>query len=193
MGCAGVFWRGPCQGHPLRRLHRRRARARGGAGGLALLLAPHLSRGLAARLFLQHSGEKGVRQPCEGGKPWLRGVGRLRRRQLPRVWLLGLWGFGAASGTASCRLDGAWLSVHRTGDGRTVRKSATSTASPASPAAPGGRTRRRTSWGAAAAFLDGLVLTLAARTGARTSLRACWGGRRSPVRHWCAGGRYRWC
>jgi hypothetical protein len=39
-----------------------------------------LSRGLAARFFLQHSGEKGVRQPCEGGKLRLRGVGRLRRR-----------------------------------------------------------------------------------------------------------------
>jgi hypothetical protein len=49
-----------------------------------------LSRGLAARFFLQHSGEKGVRQPCEGSKPRLCGVGRLRRRQLPLVWLLGL-------------------------------------------------------------------------------------------------------
>jgi hypothetical protein len=49
-----------------------------------------LSRGLAARFFLQHSGEKGVRQPCEGGELRLRGVGHLRHRQLPRVWLLGL-------------------------------------------------------------------------------------------------------
>jgi hypothetical protein len=106
-----------------------------------------LPRGLAARFFLHHSGEKGVRQPCEGGELQLRGVGRLRRRQLPRVWLLGLGGFGAASGAASCRLDGAWLSVHRTGDGRAVRRSATPTASPASPTAPRGRTRRRTPWG----------------------------------------------
>jgi hypothetical protein len=106
-----------------------------------------LSRGLAARSFLQHSGEKGICQPCEGGDLRLRGVGRLRRRQLPRVWLLGLGGFGAASGAASCRLDGAWLSVHRTGDGRAVRRSATLTASLASPTAPGGHTRRRTSWG----------------------------------------------
>jgi hypothetical protein len=37
-----------------------------------------LSRGLAARFFLQHSGKKGVRQPCEGGELRLRGVGRLR-------------------------------------------------------------------------------------------------------------------
>jgi hypothetical protein len=88
-----------------------------------------------------------------------------RCRQLPRVWLLGLDGFGAASGAASCRLVGAWLSVHRRGDGRAVRRSATSMASPTSPIAlfhhrPGGRTRRHTPWGVATAFLDGLVLTL---------------------------------
>jgi hypothetical protein len=52
-----------------------------------------------------------------------------RHRQLPRVWLLGLDGFGAASGAASCRLVGAWLSVHRTGDGRAMRRSSTSTMS----------------------------------------------------------------
>jgi hypothetical protein len=103
-----------------------------------------LSRGLAARFFLQHSGEKGVCQPCEGGELRLRGVGRLRHCQLSRAWLLGLGGLGAASGAASCRLDGAWLSVHRTGDGCAVHRSATSTASPTRPAAPGGRTRRRT-------------------------------------------------
>jgi hypothetical protein len=40
----------------------------------------HLSRGLAARFFLQHSGENGVRQPCKGGELRLRGVGRLQRR-----------------------------------------------------------------------------------------------------------------
>jgi hypothetical protein len=53
-----------------------------------------------------------------------------RRRQLLRVWLLGLDGFGAASGAASCCLVGAWLSAHRTGDGRAVRRTATSTAFP---------------------------------------------------------------
>jgi hypothetical protein len=46
--------------------------------------------------------------------------------------------------TATCCLVGVWLSVHRTGDGRAVRRSATSMARPAPPAAPGGRTRRRT-------------------------------------------------
>jgi hypothetical protein len=146
-----------------------------------------------ARFFLQHSGEKGVRQPCEGGKLRLRGVDRLSRRQLPRVWLLGLGGFGAASGAASCRLDGACLSVHRTGDGRAVRRSATPTASPASPATSGGSYKTSYAVGAVAAFLDGLVLTPVVRTGARTSLRARWSGRRSPVQHWCAGGRCRRC
>jgi hypothetical protein len=269
MGCAGVFWRGPRQGHFLWRPYRRRARTRGGAGGLAFFLllfrgarprggwcsstiawlqgfsscspaaVPHqwssrrmttslvvgrskpccglpsalnfkdvhhpcwgggraesglrLSRGLAARFFLQHSGEKGVCQPCEGGELRLCGVGRLRRRQLPRVWLLSLGGFGAASGAASCRLDGAWLSVHRTGDDRAVRRSATPTASPASPAAPGGSYKTSYAVGAAAAFLDGLVLPPAVRTGARTSLHARWGGHRSPVWHWCVGGCCRWC
>jgi hypothetical protein len=106
-------------------------------GGGHAELGPRLSRGLAARFFLQHSREKGVRQPCKGGELRLRGVGRLRRRQLPRVWLLGLGGFGATSGAASCRLDRAWLSVHRMGDGRAVRRSAAPMASPASPAAPG--------------------------------------------------------
>jgi hypothetical protein len=103
-----------------------------------------LPRGLAARFFLQHSGEKGVRQPCGGGELRVRGAGRLWRRQLPRVWLLGLGGSGTASGAASCRWGGEWLPVHRTGDGRAVRGSATSTASPSPPAALGGCTRRRT-------------------------------------------------
>jgi hypothetical protein len=103
--------------------------------------------GLAVRFFLQHSGEKGVRRPRGGGKLWVRGAGRLWRRQLPRVWLLGLGCSGAASGAASCRWGGAWLPVHRTGDGRVVRGLATSTASVAPPVGPGGRTRRRTPCG----------------------------------------------
>jgi hypothetical protein len=60
-----------------------------------------------------------------------------RRRQPPRARCLGLGGFGAASDAASCYLVGAWLPVHRTGDGRVVRRSTTSTASPAPPAVPG--------------------------------------------------------
>jgi hypothetical protein len=106
-----------------------------------------LPRGLAVRFFLQHLGEKGVRQPCGGGEFRVRGAGRLWRCQLPRVWLSGLGGSSVASGAASYRWSGARLSVHRTGDGSAVRGSATSTASPAPPPAPGGRTRRRTSRG----------------------------------------------
>jgi hypothetical protein len=85
---------------------------------------------VAARFFPQCSGEKGVR--------------RLWRCQLPRVWLPGLGGFGAASDAASYCWSGAWLPVLCTGDSRAVRGLATSMASPAAPAALGGRTRRRT-------------------------------------------------
>jgi hypothetical protein len=65
--------------------------------------------------------------------PALGGEGRspaLRRRQ-----------------TSTCCLVGGWLSVHRTGDCRAVRRSATSMALPAPPAAPWGRTTRRTPQG----------------------------------------------
>jgi hypothetical protein len=89
-----------------------------------------------------------------------------RHRQLPRVWILGLDGFGAASGAASCRLVGAWLSVHRTGDGRAMRRSATSTTSPE------GLYKTSYAVGVAIAFLDGLVLTpVGGRE--RGPLRAC--------------------
>jgi hypothetical protein len=93
-------------------------------------------------------------------------------RQLQHVWPFGLDGFGAASDTASCRLVGARLSVHRTGDGRAVRGSATSTASPAPLAILGGPYKASYAAGAAAAFLDGLVPTpLGGRE--RGPLRAC--------------------
>ena len=95
-----------------------------------------------------------------------------RRRQPPRARCLGLGGSGAASDAASFCLVGAWLSVHRTGDGRAVRGSASSTAFPALPAAPGGSYKTSCAAGAAAAFLDVLVLTPSVRTGARTSSRA---------------------
>jgi hypothetical protein len=89
-----------------------------------------------------------------------------RRRQPPRARCLGLGG----SDAASCCLVGAWLSIHRTGDGRAVRRSATSTASPALSAAPGGRIRRRTSRGWRSR--SWMVLSsLCRRMGARTSSR----------------------
>jgi hypothetical protein len=103
-------------------------------GGGCAELGP-ASTWVAARFFPQCSGEKGVR--------------RLWRCQLQRVWLPGLGSSGAASGAASYRWGGAWLPIHRTGDGRTVRGLATSTASPAVPVVLGGRTRRHTpcGWG----------------------------------------------
>jgi hypothetical protein len=70
------------------------------------------------------------------------------RAAAPSLWLWWFW----------CRLQcclpppsGTRLSIHRTGDGRAVRRSAASMASPAPPVAllrrrPGGRTRRRTPW-----------------------------------------------
>jgi hypothetical protein len=223
MGCAGVRWRDPRQGHLLRRSHRRRARAlcflRSGAVDLVFFLTvggarPHwgwrssaiprlqgfsscspaavprqwssrrmttslvvgrsepgcglpralsfkdvhhprwggrraelgscLLHGPVTRFFLQHSGEKGVHQPCRGGELQLRGASQLQAPSAAACLALGLGGFGAASDAASCRLAGAWLSVHRTGDGRAMHGFATSMASLAPPAVLGGRTRRRT-------------------------------------------------
>jgi hypothetical protein len=87
---------------------------------------------LASRMFIIHAGGRASRvavlPPAWAGDPLLPpafgGEGRspaLRRRQ-----------------TATCCLVGVWLFVHRTGDGRAVRRSATSMALPAPPAARGG-------------------------------------------------------
>jgi hypothetical protein len=112
-------------------------------GGGRAELGPRILHGLAAHFFLQHSGEKGVRQSCEEANFGYAGPADCRCRQPPRARYLGLGGFGAASDAASYCLDGVWLSVHRMGDGRAVRRSATSTASLAPSALPGGRPRRR--------------------------------------------------
>jgi hypothetical protein len=80
--------------------------------------------------FLQHSEEKGVHQSCWGG-PWLHGADRLQAVSCSVSGPLGLDGSSAASDAASCRLVGAWLPIHRTGDSRAVRGFATSMASPA--------------------------------------------------------------
>jgi hypothetical protein len=47
-------------------------------GGGRAELGIRLPHGLAARFFLQHSREKGVREPCEGGELRVRGAGRLQ-------------------------------------------------------------------------------------------------------------------
>jgi hypothetical protein len=99
-------------------------------GGRRAESRPYPPHGLVTHFFLQHLEEKDVQQPCGGGEPRLRGAGRL---QVPLAaaclapWPGWLW----------CRLQcclppssGAWLFVHRTGDGRAVRRSAAPVASP---------------------------------------------------------------
>jgi hypothetical protein len=120
-------------------------------GGRRAELGSYLLHGMVTRFFLQRLEGKDVHQPCRGGEPRLHGAGRLRAPSAAAClapWLGWLW----------CRLQrclpppsGAWLSVHRTGDGRAVRRSAASVASLAPPATllrrrPGGCTRRRTPW-----------------------------------------------
>jgi hypothetical protein len=118
-----------------------------------------LLHGPVTRFFLQHSGEKAFTGLAEKANFGYAGPAGCKRCQLPRAWLPGSDGPGAASNAASCHLVGAWLSVHRTGDGRAVRGSATSTASPAPLAVLGGSYKTSYATGVAAAFLDGLVLT----------------------------------
>jgi hypothetical protein len=148
-----------------------------------------LPHGLVIRFFLQHLEEKDVHQPCGGGELQLRGAGQPRAPSVAAClapWLGWLWC------RLQCRLpppSKARLFVHRTGDGRAMRRSTASVAH-CSDAAPGGRTRRRTprrwrprSW---------MVLSkLRRRAGARTS--SCVVGRSpSPVSRRCGGGRRRW-
>jgi hypothetical protein len=114
-----------------------------GAGGAS-------SQGYASRVGQRPAssssirGRRGVHQPCEGGELWLRGAGQVQALTAAACLALGLGGPAAASDAASCRLVGAWLSVHHKGGGRAMRGSATSTASPAPPAVQGDRPRRRT-------------------------------------------------
>jgi hypothetical protein len=68
MGCAGVPWRDPRQGRPLRRSHRRRAHARGGAADLVfflLLLEEHNPVGVG--VLPPSLGFKDFHHPRQGG------------------------------------------------------------------------------------------------------------------------------
>jgi hypothetical protein len=58
------------------------------------------------------------------------GPANCRCRRPPRARFPGLDGPDAASDAASCHLVGAWLPIHHTGDGRAVRRSATSDVHP---------------------------------------------------------------
>jgi hypothetical protein len=134
-------------------------------------LGSRLPHGLVARFFLQHSGEKGVHQPCGGGRLRVRGTGRLQappaaicpvprlgwpRRRLRRCLLP--FGQGMAvrppHGRRSRRAQVRHIHGFYRAAGRT-----------------GGSYKMSYAAGAAAAFLDGLVLTPVVRTGARTSSR----------------------
>jgi hypothetical protein len=104
-------------------------------GGRRAELGSCLPHRLVTRFFLQHLEENDVHQPCGGGELRLRGAGRL---QAPLVaaclapWLRWLW-----HRLQRCLPppSGARLFVHRTGNGRVMRRSAASAAFPAQPVA----------------------------------------------------------
>jgi hypothetical protein len=130
---------------------------------------PH---GLATRFFLQHSREKGVHQPCGGGELRLRGAGRL---QAPSAAAC----LAPRPGWLWCRLRRCLLLLGRgvavrPPHGRRSRRAQVGHIHDFSRVAgrTGGSYKTSYAAGAASSFLDGLVLTPAARTGARTSLRA---------------------
>jgi hypothetical protein len=161
-------------------------------GGGRAELGSRLLPGLVARFFLQHSREKGVRQPCEGGELRVRGgwpSGAPSAAACLALWPGWLWfclrrcllpfGWGVATHPPHRQRSHRAQVSHIHGFSRAVDRT-------------GGSYKTSYAVGAAA-FLDGLVLTPVVRTGARASSGARWGGRHSPVRHWCAGGRYRWC
>jgi hypothetical protein len=165
-------------------------------GGRRAELGSCLPHGLVTRFFLQHLEEKDVHQPCGGGELWLRGADRLQAPSPATClapWLGWHW---CHRRCCLLLLVGAWLSVHRTGDGRAVRRFATSMASPAPPAA---LFRRRPGVvqdvvrrGGGGHVLGWSCPHSCRRTGARISSRAL---RRppSPVSHRCRGGRCRRC
>jgi hypothetical protein len=158
-------------------------------------LGSRLPCGLVARFFLQHSREKGVHQPCGGSKLRVRGTGQLRVPSaaaclVPRLG----W---PRRRLRCCLLPLGWGMAVRPPHRRRSRRAQVRHIHGFSRA--GGRTggRYKTSYaaGAAAAFLDGLVLTPAVRTGARTSSHAL--GRppfagTAPVRRWPLSSALRW-
>jgi hypothetical protein len=123
-------------------------------GGGCAELGP-ASAWVAARFFPQCSGEKGVRG--------------LWRCQLPRVWLPGLGGSGAASDAASLPL-GQSVAV-RPPHGRRSRRARVGHIHGFSCGISRTGRSYKTSYAArvGAAFVDGLVLTPVVRTGAKTS------------------------
>jgi hypothetical protein len=113
-----------------------------------------------------------------------------KHRQLQRVWLPGLDGFGAASSVACRRQAGRGCSS----TARLMVAPCAGLPHPWRTAPTSPRGSYKTSYAAevAVAFLDGLVLTPVGGQGARTFPHAV---RRlsSPVSHRCRGGRCRRC
>jgi hypothetical protein len=104
-------------------------------GGRRAELGSYLSHGLVTRFFLQHLEEKDVHQPCGGGELRLRRAGRVQAPSAAAYLAPRLGWLWHRLQRCLPPLTGAWLSVYRTGDGRTVRRSATFVASPVPPVA----------------------------------------------------------
>jgi hypothetical protein len=140
-------------------------------GGGRAKSGPCPPHGLVTLFFLQHSEEKDVHQPCRGGEPRLCGAGWLQGVSCSVSGPLDWMASAPPPMLPPAALAGAWLSIHRTGNGRTVR-------SPPHPrlllpvGCTGGSYKTSYAAGVVAAFLDGLVLT-PVRGRERGPLRAC--------------------
>jgi hypothetical protein len=159
-------------------------------GGRRAESGSYLLHGPGTRFFLQHSWEKAFTDLEEKANFGYAGLAGYKCCQLPRAWLPGSDGPEAASDAASCRLVGAWLSVHRTGDGRAVHGSATSTASPA-PLAVLGAVQDAVRHGGGGGVLGwSCPHSLGGRE--RGPLHARRGSHRPPVRRWPLSSVLRW-
>jgi hypothetical protein len=150
--------------------------------------------------FLQHSGEKDVHQPCEGGKLRLRGASRLQAPSAATClapWPRWLWcrlrrcllllGRGVAiclsHGRQSRRAQVRHIHGFSLAAGRTV------------PTPSGGSYKASYTVGVAAAFLDGLVLTPVGgreRGPLRARAKAAAVAGKPPVQRWPLSSVLRW-
>jgi hypothetical protein len=166
-------------------------------GGRQAELGSCLPHGLATRFFLQHSGEKGIHQPCGGGELRLRGAGRLQAPSAAAClspWPRWLWrhlqhcllplGRGVAVRPPNGQRSRRAQVRHIHGVSRAAGRTA--------PTSPGGLYKTSYAVGGGGRVLGWSCPHSRGRTGARTSSRAL---RRPllPVSHRCGGGRCRRC